>query len=437
MASAKDVPGNVQKYENHLLVALANGVITEGEKAQLAKRRAELGISDDKHGELIKKFRSMGMFTVERGMSSVNMSQDKKNDGGILYWGAGHKSMMRMNGKMEIPSNTCASFDLKANKWTKQADIAFNGGRQRSGAGYCVLGQRIVVAGGWASQMMEQMISTIDLFDPKSGKLTKVTDIPGGVGLYEPRVVFYPNDGPNKNLAGSIILTGGRPNDPSDDKLKEALDHVLVYNMAAKKWSKLAAMSSKRASHMMALDVDNNRLVVAGGWPSFKSGKGKNLGKRPMKPLDTAEMLDLSSDSNKWTALPKMKSLRSGAGCCMWMGHFMVAGGQDKDSALNTAEYFNFSRKRWVALPRMFEARAGPFVGVVSDELLVCGGDSVLTGGYTQDTIEMYDEDNMGWTKLEPVSKFYPELKDPSKPKKGLAYDCARADGFGGILNPT
>lgn len=344
--------------------------------------------------------------------------------------------MMRMNGKMEIPSNTCASFDLKSNTWSKGANIKFNGGRQRSGAGYCVLGQRIVVAGGWASQQMEQMISTIDLFNPKDGSLTKITDIPGGVGLYEPRVVFYPNDGPNKNLAGSIILSGGRPNDESSPT-KAALDHVLVYNMAAKKWSKLAAMSSPRASHMMALDVDNNRLVVAGGWESFKSGKGKSLGKRPMKPIDTAELLDLSSDSNKWTKLPKMKTTRSGAGSCMWMGHFMVAGGQDKDSALNTAEYYNFARKRWVALPRMFEARAGPFVGVVNDELLVCGGDSVLTGGYTQDTIEMYDEDNMGWTKLEPTSKFFPELKDASKPKKGLAYDCARADGFGGILNPT
>lgn len=281
--------------------------------------------------------------------------------------------------------------------------------------------------------MMEEMVSTIDLYNPKDGSFTNVTSIPGNVGLYEPRVVFYPNDGPNKNLAGSIILTGGRPNDPSSAN-KAALDHVLVYNMAAKKWSKLSPMSSPRASHMMSVDVANNRLVVAGGWPSFRTGKD---GKRPMKPVDTVEVLDLSSDSNKWEKLQKMKTVRSGAGCCFWMGHFMVAGGQDKDSALNTAEYYNFARKRWVALPRMFEARAGPFVGVVNDELLVCGGDSVLTGGYTQDTIEMYDEDNMGWTKLEPASKFFPELKDPTKPKKGPKYDCARADGFGGIIVPT
>lgn len=374
------------------------------------------------------------MFTVERGMSDAAMASSKQNVGGVLYWGGGHKSFMRMNGKMEIPSNTFASFDLKANKWSKCANVTFpSGTRQRSGAGYCTLGQRIIVAGGWSDQMQEEMISTIDLFNPKDGKFTNITSIPGGVGLYEPRVVFYPNDGPNKNLAGSIILTGGRPNDPNDVQ-KSALDHVLVYNMAAKKWSKLASMSSARASHMAALDVENNRLVVAGGWPSFKSGK---TGKRPMKPIDTVEVLDLSSDKNKWQKLQKMKSVRSGAGCCFWMGHFLVAGGQDKDSALNTAEYYNFNRKRWVALPRMFEARAGPFVGVVNDELLVCGGDSVLTGGYTQDTIEMYDEDNMGWTKLEPASKFFPDLKDPSKPKKGLKYDCARADGFGGIIIPT
>merc|ERR1712072_1486834 len=156
------------------------------------------------------------------------------------------------------PSSTCASFNLADNTWTKNADVTFaSGQRQRSGAGYCTLGQRIIVAGGWSDQMMEEMISTIDLFNPKDGKFTNITEIPGGVGLYEPRVAFYPNDGPNKNLAGSIILTGGRPNDPSS-VTKAALDHVLVYNMAAKKWSKLASMSTARASHMMAIDVENN-----------------------------------------------------------------------------------------------------------------------------------------------------------------------------------
>lgn len=431
--SAQDSSDSVQKYENFLLVALANNVITTGEKAQLAKKRQELNISDDKHKELIQKFRSMGMFTIERGMSDAAMTEKaKQNEGGILHWAGGHKSFMRMNGKMEIGSKTSASYDFSTKTWTKQADAQISG-RQRSGAGYCVFGQRIIVAGGWSDQSMEEMIATIDSYNPADGKFTNITSIPGGVGLYEPRVVYYPQDGPNKNLAGSIILSGGRPNDPSSS-IKAALSHVLAYNIQSKKWSKLASMSSARASHMMELDVENNRLVVAGGWPSFRSGKD---GKRPMKPADDCEWLDLSSEKNQWTKLPKMKTQRSGAGCCFWMGHFLVAGGQDKDSALSTCEYYNFKRKRWIALPRMYEARAGCFAGVVADELLVVGGDSVLTGGYTQDTIEMYDEDNMGWTKLDPVSKFYPDLKDPSKPKKGLAFDCARADGFGGIIIPT
>jgi len=283
------------------------------------------------------------------------------------------------------------------------------------------------------SQMMEDMIDTVDLFDPTTAKFQTIGKLPANIGLYEPRVVFYPSDGANKQLAGSLIITGGRPNDQSDPA-KKALAHTLTYNMAKKAWGKLEPMKVARASHMMVLDADNNRLVVAGGWSQFKNGTKND---KPMRPIKSAQVLDLSSSTNKWADLTDMRGERSGAASCLWMGHFLVAGGQDKNTALNTAEYYNFSRKRWVALPRMFEARAGCFAGVVADELLVVGGDSVLTGGYTQETIEMYDEDNMGWTKLSPPSKFFPELLDKAKPKKGLKFNCSRADGYGGILVPA
>jgi len=83
--------------------------------------------------------------------------------------------------------------------------------------------------------------------------------------------------------------------------------------------------------------------------------------------------------NGRWESSPSMLMARSEAICAVLMGRVCICGGATGSCAsdqtyVRSAEYFDPYSKEWVMLPSMSAARRAPIVGVMDDELYVCGG---------------------------------------------------------------
>lgn len=300
-------------------------------------------------------------------------AQDKVK---IVVNACGHQSMMSLKGAMERPYKDTEIFDATKTEWTTGADFI---GSPRSGVGYCTMAGKIYMCGGWSNQMFDAVEDGFYTYDAKADKWEDIGKIPQK--LYRPSLATW---------GDKLILSGGR-NKGKDD----AINKVWLFDGG--KWSAMPDMKSNRASHMTV--VVGDRLVVAGGWSNQKK----------QTILKTTEYFDLKA--NTWSAGPDMNTVRSGGGITALEDPMtgaqsvFVVGGRDDHRALDSCEQLNLNRNKWRTQPRMNYPRAFCFAGDVNGCLTVFGGDSVLTGGHTRETVEFYDDETWKWHLLPPSKK--------------------------------
>ncbi|CBZ52760.1 putative kelch motif domain-containing protein [Neospora caninum Liverpool] len=140
----------------------------------------------------------------------------------------------------------------------------------------------------------------------------------------------------------------------------DILSSVECYDPRMKNWMEVAALSTPRSSAMCCVQEDH--LYVLGG----------TNGER----LRTVEVYD--HRMNKWEVLPsEMIEVRSAGSAACSLGHIVVMGGIDNTNVVhNSVEVLDPQTQRWSFLANMETPRMDCAAVVVSDSILVTGGQS-------------------------------------------------------------
>ncbi len=293
----------------------------------------------------------------------------------------------------------------------------------RWGAGSAVLPDgRVLVIGGSTGKTSWDASARVDIFDPATRAWSRGADLPEPRS--QPAVVVLPDDGsvlviggaleqrplatawryrpadagtgpgtwePAGEMAtgrvlatatllpsGRVLVAGGGATGlkKGDAQASYAATAAAeVFDPAAGRWKRTAAMGSARAMHTAAL-LPDGRVLVAGGasrWSNVKAGR----------VYATAEAYDETSGA--WTPVAALGEPRyAHSAATLPAGAFpdgsvMIAGGwgRDRGDPRDTAEVYDAAADRWVTVEsRMSAARAQvPLVDLGSGLLLAVGGE--------------------------------------------------------------
>jgi hypothetical protein len=294
--------------------------------------------------------------------------------------------------------------------------------------GVAALGQRLVIAGGFDSNLQAGLTITkevdvleVDL-DPSLWMFTRLSDLPIGTGWT------------HLNLAGigtTLYLLGGlegtdfiargdafaldtttstvwrilQPMPPGQERgaagivvspphifllggasTTAALATVLDYNIATNTWSRLPDLPSPR-SHPAAMRQVDGTLIVAGGLATLDA----------TQPL--SEVLALPLGATQWEPRASMPTARGGCAYGVALGFLVCAGGEAGGAALSVVEAYDPVSNVWFTLPPMPVERAGTQGAMIGQRLFVPGGAATLTFNPTAtlyvlsllDTVRMRD----------------------------------------------
>ena len=283
---------------------------------------------------------------------------------------------------------------------------------RRLEAGVAVLGQRLVVLGGFDTSLAEGLTLTneVDVFDPAVAMWSTLVPAPvawthinlaaiGGTlylvgGLegqqYTARGEVYklgPGDtawmqltsmpaGQERGAAGIVVspphifLLGGAS---TIGAYKSCLD----YNIIDDTWSMLPDLPSPR-THLAGMRMADGTLIAAGGLRSLDA----------TMPLD--EVWALPVNATTWTARAPMPTPRGGCAYGLVLNQLICAGGEAGQAALFFTQSYDAISDVWTTLPDMPEQRAGTQGGAIGGKLYVPGGAVRLVFEPTS-TLYIYD----------------------------------------------
>ena len=230
-------------------------------------------------------------------------------------------------------------YDPAADAWVTKAPIPVG----VYGATAGVIGTKLYVAGGQASQVNGNDIGNLQVYDPATDTWTTKTAMP------------FPASG----TAGGVI--NGRLYVAGGYALGSGYANLRAYDPVTDTWTNFAAMPSVRVSG--GAGVVNGILYVVGG---------NNLS----TSLPTVEAYD--PVANTWTAKAAIPTPRSQLSVAVFNGLLYALGGTidgaSGDAGGNLVEVYNPLTDSWSNAPAMLTATRLPGVGVVNGAIYVVGG---------------------------------------------------------------
>lgn len=182
-------------------------------------------------------------------------------------------------------------------------------------------------------------------------------------------------------IGGTGLLPGAANPPMADDIIVVATNQV--YDPATNQWATKRPMPTPR-NHEAIGTVDGKIYVIGG-----RIGNA-NVGNMISSPTDVVEEYDPATD--RWRALNKMPTARSGQGWGTYQGMIYVLGGEvrdyHEDAILRDMEAFNPAANEWFRLQPMPTARHGVNVAVIGNQLHAIGGHVAFdgTGEHNADT---------------------------------------------------
>ena len=183
-------------------------------------------------------------------------------------------------------------------------------------------------------------------------------------------------------VIGGSQLAEGAPNPgPADNLLVAGTNEA--YDPATNRWESHRAMPTPR--NHPAIGVVGGKIYLIGGRLATA-----NVANFVASPTDVVEEYDPATD--RWRALARMPTARSGHGWATYQGRIYVAGGEVRDyhmdAIMRDVEAFDPAANQWFRLPPMPTARHGVNVAAIGNRLYMVGGHLAFdgTGEHEMDT---------------------------------------------------
>ena len=188
------------------------------------------------------------------------------------------------------------------------------------------------------------------------------------------------NAGAAVAVGDKIYVIGGSGLAPGASN-PAAAENLLVlgtneaYDPAADKWETKRVMPTPR--NHPAIGAVAGKIYVIGG----RIGAA-NVGNFISSPTDVVEEYDPATD--RWRAMTKMPTARSGHGWATYQNRIYVAGGELRDHHMDAifrdVEAFDPATNEWFQLPPMPTARHGVNAAVLGNRLHLIGGHVAFDG---------------------------------------------------------
>jgi hypothetical protein len=265
----------------------------------------------------------------------------------------------------EFGANILASaelYDPDTGEWTATGSML--GIRTGHAATLLPDGKVLVIGGGESSDGNGGPLATAEVYDPATGSWTATGNTIGS--------------GPGRTVTllgnGKVLATGGIGGDG------EGLAVAELYDPSTGSWTATGNMFEARSGHRAMLLLDGSVLVVGGG-------------------LASAELYDPTT--GQWTATGATRGVLVGNTATLLPdGRVLIAGGMAGSGASSSAEVYDPSTGQWTATGEMLEGRINHSATLLpGGKVLVAGGtDSVIDGGVTLTSAELYDPATGSWT---------------------------------------
>jgi N-acetylneuraminic acid mutarotase len=212
-----------------------------------------------------------------------------------------------------------------------------------------VLGGKLYVAGGQASQTDGTNRADLQVYDPVTDSWSTQAPLP------------FPSAAGVAGVIGGKFYVAGGMNPPNTDSVND----LRMYDPITNLWTSMAPMSVRRAAAVGG--VINGILYVAGG---IVDSVGNTV--------TSVEAYD--PVINTWSNKASMPILRNGAGAATFNGMLYVVGGTDGANATTTVQVYDPSTDSWTIGPSLNDARIYPGAAATNGTLYVMGG---FTGSST------------------------------------------------------
>jgi hypothetical protein len=304
-------------------------------------------------------------------------------------------------------SSPAAHVDAPSSHWSMGTPLPV----PRLEPGVTALGQRVVVLGGFDTDLMAGLDITkrVDVYDPAadpaitpsagsaSNPWSQLPDAPvpfthvqlaavgttlyllGGLAgqTYTARGDSFALDTQDPNAqwrqiaampagqergSAAVVVAGSRIYLLGGAGTNAALKSNLVYDTIADSWSQLMPDLPAPRSHPAGMRRADGTLVVAGGLATLDSSSQAG---------DTWQLAPLGS---MWMTGMMMPEPRGGCAYGELQGQLICAGGEAGPSAYKSVESYDPLADMWTELEPMPDSRAGTQGAVVGDRLFVPGG---------------------------------------------------------------
>jgi len=257
--------------------------------------------------------------------------------------------------------NEVMSYNPTEDKWERCAPICY----PRFGAGLVARHGYLYMVGGHTGS---SYITTVERYDAKSNKWTKLEGLPGPTRRYFSTVA----------LDGGIMMIGGC------DGVRD-VDTAAVLDIPTKQLVYAGKMNDQRV--YCGSCTLHGVVYVAGGY-GFSHQYSR---------LSTAEKYDKST--NTWHKIASMNIARSGVGVVALGNKIYAIGGYDGKTHLNSVEEYNPDSNKWKVLSPMVTPRCAHGCIALNGYIYVFGG----FNGKFLDSVERYDPYIKSWETMTPM----------------------------------
>ena len=182
------------------------------------------------------------------------------------------------------------------------------------------------------------------------------------------------------------------------------LFHVVIGNVAAKKWKVVSQLPTGRSAFSTA--VVDEKIYLIGGL-LFENEKRNTFG------LSTVEVYD--TKNNSWQRLADMPTPRLYAGAAVMDGKIYVVGGyrviDRRMKTLKVVEVYDPQTDTWERKQDMSIPRRQFGIGVVAGKIYAIGGENLFADPSLLDHVEVYDPVSDTWVKRAELPSRRDEVK--------------------------
>jgi N-acetylneuraminic acid mutarotase len=122
-----------------------------------------------------------------------------------------------------------------------------------------------------------------------------------------------------------------------------------------------------------------------------------------IRSIDGNTLLRYDPATDAWTTLAPLNQIRDHTAAVALKGLIYCLGGRWEGGELKTIEIYDPATNTWTFGPEMNVARAGFGASVLNDQILVAGGEIIVSGRYALDSVEVFDSQAGLWSLATPL----------------------------------